>query len=37
MEQRVHVPYIGWVRNLIGCREENVKPPAQAPGTILIS
>jgi len=36
MEQRVHVSHSGLVRNLIGCREENVQLPAQALGTILI-
>jgi len=37
MEQRVHVSYIGLVRNLVGCREENVQLPAHALGTILTS
>jgi hypothetical protein len=37
MAQRVHVPNIGLVRNLIRQPEENAKLPAQALGIILTS
>ena len=32
MDQQIHVSYLGLVRNVIGCREENVKA---APGATI--